>query len=310
MHFSRATEKYFEWMEIKNYSPATIKGRRNYLSYFVIWCIDRGLESPVEITRPILERYQKYLFNYRKKRDAKPLSFRSQHARVVPVRAFFKWLAKQGYILHNPASELELPRLEKRLPKHTLTTEEVERVMQTPDLETPMGIRDRVMLEVFYSTGMRRMELCNLSLWDLDFERGTVMIRQGKGKKDRMVPIGERAIKWIQLYIEEVRPQFLMKSDTGTLFLSQSGESLQGASLTALVRRYIDQADLGKRGSCHLFRHTMATLMHENGADIRHLQEILGHAKLDTTEIYTQVSIHKLKKVHELTHPGKWKKES
>ena len=168
-----------------------------------------------------------------------------------------------------------------------------------------MGLRDRAILEIFYSTGMRRSELMGLGLFDLDRERGTVMIRQGKGKKDRMIPIGERAITWIDRYQTRVRPELVIERGNTTLFLTQAGEAFTPDRLTQLVRGYVKAADIGKTGSCHLLRHTMATLMLENGADIRYIQAMLGHAELSTTQIYTQVSIRKLKEIHSATHPAK-----
>jgi integrase/recombinase XerD len=183
--------------------------------------------------------------------------------------------------------------------------------MRKVNLDEPMGVRDRAILETLYSTGMRRRELIGLQLFDLDRERGTVMIRQGKGKKDRMIPIGERALTWIDRYQHEVRPGLVVGRDPAvlsTLFLTHLGEPFTPNRLTQLVRGYIQAADLGKSGSCHLFRHTMATLMLENGADIRYIQAMLGHAELSTTQIYTQVSIRKLKEIHTATHPGKLRK--
>lgn len=296
--------RYLEWLRIHNYAEPTVKNRELYLGYFIVWCLERGLRRPQDITKPILERYQRSLYHLRKANGA-PLSFRGQHARLVPLRAFFKWLARQNYLLYNPASELELPRLEQRLPKHVLTKSEVEQVMYQPNLDESMGVRDRAILETFYSTGMRRSELMNLSVFDLDRERGTVMIRQGKGKKDRMIPIGERALNWIDRYQDEVRAQLVIGRDHATLFLTNTGEPFTPNRLTQMVRTYIQAADIGKSGSCHLFRHTMATLMLENGADIRYIQAMLGHAELSTTQIYTQVSIRKLKEIHTATHPGK-----
>jgi integrase/recombinase XerD len=198
-----------------------------------------------------------------------------------------------------------MPRMERRLPKHVLTTAEVEQVLNTPDLQTDVGVRDRAMLETLYSTGMRRMELVGLKLFDVDIERGTVMIRQGKGRKDRMIPIGERALAWIARYRDEVRPQWALAQDDGILFLTMQGESLSLNRLTQMVREYIEAAQIGKQGSCHLFRHTMATLMLENGADIRFIQAMLGHADISTTQIYTQVSIRQLKDIHTATHPAR-----
>ena len=207
-------------------------------------------------------------------------------------------------LLWNPASELELPRLGRRLPKHVLTVSEAEQVLEQPDVNDAIGLRDRAILEVLYSTGIRRMEVLNLCIYDLDTERGTLMVRQGKGKKDRMVPIGERAVAWFGRYFNDARPALVVPPDDGTLFLGATGEELSPNRLTQLVRGYVDAADIGKRGACHLFRHTMATLMLENGADIRYIQEMLGHVELSTTQIYTQVSIRRLKQVHTLTHPG------
>jgi len=301
-------EKFLEWMRVKNYSERTVENRQLYLNYFIQWAEDRGLTRPSEITKPILERYQRFLYHYRKA-DGNPLSFRSQSSRLVPVRAWFKWLTKNNHILYNPASELELPRLERRLPKHVLTIRESETVLAVPNIADPLGLRDRAILETLYSTGIRRMEVVNLKLYDMDVDRGTLMVRQGKGKKDRMVPIGKRAIDWINKYIVEVRPRLIIDPNDVTLFLTHLGEAFTTNRLTQLVREYIDAADIGKRGSCHLFRHTMATLMLENGADIRFIQAMLGHAKLETTQIYTQVSIRKLKEIHEATHPAKMNRE-
>lgn len=297
------TRRYLEWLRVRNYSSRTVENREVYLSFFVAWCEARSITRPAEVTKPILERYQRHLYHLRKD-NGKPLSFRAQHSRLVPVRALFRWLARQNAILWNPASEIELPRLEKRLPKHTLTADEADKVLIQPDLEDPLGIRDRAVLEVLYSTGIRRMEVIHLSVWDLDADRGTLMVRLGKGKKDRMVPIGDRAIAWVQRYSDEVRPGLVMPPDDGTLFLTTTGEPFTPNRLTQLVRGYVDKAEVGKRGACHLFRHTMATLMLENGADVRYIQEMLGHAELSTTQIYTQVSIRKLKEVHTATHPG------
>jgi integrase/recombinase XerD len=157
---------------------------------------------------------------------------------------------------------------------------------------------------VLYSTGIRRMEVIALKLYDLSLDRGVLLVRQGKGKKDRYVPIGERAIAWVQKYIDEARPLLALEPDDMTVFLTAQGEPFSPDHMTSNVKARIDAAKLGKTGACHLFRHTMATLMHENGADIRFIQETLGHVKLETTQIYTHVSIRTLQQVHATTHPA------
>jgi integrase/recombinase XerD len=220
------------------------------------------------------------------------------------VTVFFRWLTRNNYLLYNPASELELPRTEKRLPKAILSIEEVEKVLAQPDLRVPQGVRDRAIMELLYSTGIRRKELVALTIFGIDQDRGTVMIRLGKGKKDRVVPIGERAQLWVEKYLREVRPQLAMEPDDGYLFLGNEGMPLTPGHLSDLVRGYVEAAGVGKKGSCHLFRHTMATLMLEGGADTRFIQQMLGHENLASTQLYTQVSIRKLKEIHTATHPG------
>lgn len=295
--------RFLEWSAAVGLSPRTVDIRQRMLKRFIRWCDERGLGRPQDITRPILERYRRYLYHYRKSND-EPISFATQQQRLVPIKAFFKWLTKENHILYNPASEMELPRVHRRLPKHILTHEEVERIVNQTMLHGDLGIRDRAIIETLYSTGIRRMELVNLKLYDVDTRNGTLMVREGKGKKDRMVPLGQRACTWIGKYTDEVRPGLVVEPDDGTLFLHEYGEAFHKNRLTDLVKRYIEQAGIGKPGACHIFRHTMATLMLDNGADIRHIQAMLGHSQLSTTEIYTQVSIRKLKEIHALTHPA------
>ena len=295
-------DEYLVWLSARNFSDDTVRTSRACIGYFLEWCRERSIEDVAEITRPVLERYQRSLYHFRKK-DGAPLTFRTQISRLRSLKGWFRWLARQNYLLHNPASELILPRLENRLPKYVLNVEEMEAILRQPDVSTVEGLRDRAILEVFYSTGMRRMEVANLKVYDIDRERGAVMIRMGKGKKDRFIPMSERALRWIDKYVVEARPALLMASDDGTVFL-EHGVAFERLRLTTLVRGYIGKAKIGKTGGCHLFRHTAATLMLENGADIRVIQELLGHAKLSTTELYTRVSINLLKQVYLATHPG------
>ena len=222
---------------------------------------------------------------------------------MIAVVQLFRWLTRAGHILANPASELELPKLGLQLPRAILTVEEAERLMSAPDLGTTLGVRDRAILETLYSTGMRRSEVAHLGLYDIT-PAGTVNIRRGKGRKDRVVPIGERALVWVEKYVTEVRPAFVVEPDEGFLFLTAEGDWLSPEHVGRMVRGWIVAAGINKPGSAHMLRHTMATLMLEGGADIRIIQAILGHALLDTTQIYTHVAINQLKDVHRLTHPS------
>jgi integrase/recombinase XerD len=294
--------QFLEWSASMNYSARTNEHRDYSVRRFIAWCDQRGLTRPHDITRPILERFRQHLFHYRKK-DGDALNIVSQAAHLAQLRAFFRWLARENHILHNPASELEMPRIGRRIPKHRLTVEEVERILNQTNVHGEIGIRDRAIMETLYSTGIRRFELADLKIKNLDFKSGEVMVN-GKGDNDRLIPIGERACAWARKYLDEVRPGYVIKPDTGIVFLTEYGEAFKKSRLTDLVRKHIVAAGIDKPGSCHLFRHAMATHMLDNGADIRFIQAILGHENLSTTQIYTHVSIKKLKEVHAATHPA------
>ena len=301
--FAALAEQFLEHIQARNFSTLTVNSRARNLRFFFDWAQERGLMRPPQITLPILERYQRYLHHAHMK-NGRPLSVRTQWLRLQTIRSFYRWLARGHYILSNPAADLELPRLAKTLPRDVLTMTEVQQVMNLPDVGTPLGLRDRAILETLYSTGMRRAELLSLHRHDLNFETGVVCIRCGKGKKDRMVPIGERAAAWVRKYLDDARPALMVEPDDGTVFLAYNGTPLADGSLGGLVRNLIRTSGVGKTGSCHLFRHTMATHMLEGGADIRFIQQMLGHAQLTTTEIYTQVTIRKLREVFMATHPS------
>jgi integrase/recombinase XerD len=301
--FPRLVADYLTWMGAHGYSPTSINSRRVALGLASDWLVDRGIERPVEVTRPVLESYQRWLFTYRRP-DGIALSFRTQAQRLMAVRGFFKWAAKERHVLHNPAGELVLPKVEQRLPRPALSRSEVEAVMAVPDVTSVLGLRDRAVLETFWSTGIRRAELANLSVFDLDPERATLLVRQGKGRKDRMVPVGDRALGWLRRWLDTGRPQLAPDPDDGTLFLTETGAPLRLDWLTGMVRKQLHAAGVGKDGACHLFRHTCATGMLDGGADIRHVQVLLGHADLSTTAVYAQVSIRTLQAVHAATHPA------
>src|SRR5882724_7603722 len=294
---------FLEWSAVHGRSAQTIETRKRALKRFIAWCDERDLVHPKDVTLPILERYQRYLYHYRKPNGA-PLTFGSQQTLLAPLKGFFQWAARERHLLYNPASELLLPRLPRRLPHHILSISDIESILNQPDLGTPSGVRDRAMLEALYSSGIRRMELVHLCLYDVDTRGGSLTVRAGKGGRDRVVPLGERAAAWLDRYLEEVRPVLITGHDEGVCFLTDFGEPFAKNRLGDLVKRYVEGAGLKVIGSCHLFRHAMATHMLDNGADIRYIQAILGHNDLDTTAIYTQVSIHKLKAVHANTHPA------
>ncbi len=295
--------RFLEYSAVRGYSERTTALRSAHLKRFIDWCAERSLDRPQDVTRPVLERYRRHLYHYRKA-SGEALSFATQQQRLLPLRAFFKWLARENFILSNPASELELPRVHRRLPAHILSLEEIEAVLAQTRVHGLIGIRDRAIIETLYSTGLRRSELAHLKLYELDLKNGTLLVREGKGRKDRYVPLGARAIAALKAYLDDVRSELVLEPDSGYVFMHEFGEPFEKGRLSDLVKRYLLAAGIDKPGSCHLFRHAMATHMLDNGADIRFIQAILGHAQLTTTEIYTHVSIAKLKAVHAMTHPA------
>ena len=295
--------EFLEWSQVRGFAETTIATRRRELDRLHRWLAERGVTRTAEVTKPMMERYQRWLFHYRKA-NGQPLTFLTQKNRLMPLRTFFSWATRTNRILYNPAADIELPRVEHRLPKHVLSAVEVETVLSQPDLTDPLGVRDRAILELFYATGIRRAEMLRVRLYDFDFERRALSIRQGKGKRDRTVPVTERAIAWVLRYLTDVRPRLVMEPDPGWVFLTFDGQQLAPLTMSYIASRYVAMADVGKTGSCHLFRHSLATLLLEAGVDIRWIQALLGHANLTSTQIYTRVSVASLGAIVDAAHPG------
>ena len=294
-------DTYLETLGARNYAEQTREGRNNALHHFLAWAAERDLTRTGDITRPILEAYQRWLWKLVRP-GGQRLGWSTQRNRLCILKDWFRWLTRQNVILHNPASELELPRSEKRLPSGALTLAQVDALLAIPNALDPLGVRDRTMLEVFYSTGLRRFELCRLDLADFHAARRTLTVRRGKGHKDRLVPVGARAIHWLERYLAEVRPRLCLDTRETALFLTGYGGPFNPDVLSRMVRDWMKS--LGIKGSCHLLRPTCATHMLEGGADIRFIQQLLGHAKLDTTALYAEVSILQLQEVHSRCHPS------
>ncbi len=311
-----ALARFLEAIAVRGQSRGTVRTRESALRAFLRWGAERGMDEPGQVTRSVLERYQRHLYYHREvggagagrgrgRHAGKPMSVQTQHAHLTALKVWFRWLTRQNWIAFNPASEIDLPRLPQRLPRTILSIEEVEAVLAATASASDSGLRDRAMLETLYATGIRRMELANLTLYDIDTERGTLMVREGKGGHDRLLPIGARACAWIAKYLADVRPGLVIDASLTTLFLNDEGAAFTGDRLTALANRYLAAAGIDRFGACHLFRHTLATQMLENGADIRFIQAMLGHASIQTTTIYTRVSLANLREVYERTHPAR-----
>jgi integrase/recombinase XerD len=294
---------YVEWMAVHNYARTTITSRQYYLDYLAGYLEALGVDHSSQVTTEVLVGYQRQLHHHRQA-DGSTLSVATQLQRLIPMTQLFTWLRRQGRIADNPAADLTMPRAERPLPEATLSVDEMAAVVALPAITHPRGLRDRAVLEMFYSTAIRRAELCALTIKDVDFARGTVFVRSGKGAKDRYTPIGERALFWVRLYLDLSRPSLTGAISTETLFVTANATPLGVDWLSRRIHTYIHQAGITKTGSCHLIRHSVATMMLEGGADIRYVAEMLGHARLETTQRYTRVSIDHLRHIHQHTHPA------
>ena len=288
------------------YSPETIKGAANDLDWFLRYLEGHGIERIADVTEETISDYSLRLRAQRNmKHEDRKISLSHVSHRLGTLRQFFRWLTEQMIILTNPAEDLELPRLGAWLPQTILTQKEAQRLMDAPDLKSPVGYRDKALLEVLYSTGIRTGELLRLKVSDFDPKNRTLFVSEGKGGKDRVLPLPMIAAGYLKEYVERVRPKFAraMKQDKGVLFLNYTGSPLTRCRMLDLFRRTSKAAGIDKRVTAMILRHSIASHLLENGMDIRYIQEFLGHEKLSTTQIYSKVTLVGLRKMYNKSHP-------
>jgi len=285
----------------QRYAPRTAEGYRFYARQFLLWLRARGIELNAVRTED-LQAFQRELYTRRRK-DGRPYSVGHQATVLTVVRHLFRFLYRRLYIVKDPAASLELPRLEKRLPRVILSPQEVLRMLGSARQKTPTGLRDRAILETFYATGLRVSELARLTPYDVDTEERVLRVVLGKGRKDRNVPLTRAAAAALEHYLVKARPKLVREFKAPYLFLADKGGFLHCAVLNKIVRRYAKKARIKKHVTCHTFRHTVATHLLKGRADIRHIQVLLGHRSLGTTELYTRVEISDLKEVIRRAHP-------
>ena len=301
---------YLQHLHVLGRSPYTIRACKYCLRDFARFLEAEKVLDVTELTQEILEEYQEDLA-FRISQRGSLLSVRGQEKLLLTALSFTRYLKEKDYLVHDPGEHIKRPKQPKRLPRTILSIPEVYKLFKTPNMQTPLGYRNRVMLEVLYDTAMRMLELRNLKLTDLDLTSGYVLIRAGKGAKDRVVPMSPRVCDLVKSYILAIRPTLLQnQKDEGYLFLNYTGHSMNPNSVWRTVKVCAAKSGIKKNISTHTFRHTCATHMLRNGAPIRHIQEMLGHASLESTQIYTHVTINDLKAVHAKYHPSEKKTES
>ena len=292
--------KFVEHMKIIGFSERTIPDYTHNVKLFLDYLKELKIENIAEADRRVVQDYQArvYLQTFR----GRPLTPATQRARLSCVRTFFQYLLKAGIALYDPTAKIDLPKCPDQLPRVILNQKEIGALLAKPDLETPLGLRDRAILEVFYSTGIRVSELCNLTMNDLDLSNKELRINRGKNAKDRMVPLGEMACDFVEMYLHEARPK-LTDSGQSVLFVTKNGKKFNYTNLSYRISLYGKKTGLPKGVSPHVLRHTCATHLLKGKADIRQIQKLLGHESIATTQRYTRVEITDLKQVLKRCHP-------
>jgi integrase/recombinase XerD len=291
-------KEYIRHLKGLGQSRYTLKNVRSALNRFSAFLREKGIDRAESIDASLLENYQQTLFF-----SGRPLALRSQSQLLGVLKGFTKFLKTRHYFITDPGKNIQLPRKPKQLPRVILTHDEINRIVLSPDIRTPKGYRDRIILEILYDTAIRRSEMSAIEIEHLDLEDGYIRVR-GKGNRQRVVPVCARVCELVQNYILMVRPQFIRGKDNGFLILNRFGNPMEPNGIWAVVKRCAKKAGIKKNVSTHTFRHTCARHMMKNGAPVRHIQELLGHESLESTQIYTRVTINDLKKVHKKYHPG------
>jgi integrase/recombinase XerD len=283
------------------YAPRTPPAYMAHVYAFLEWLSGRALDL-LDVKAKDLHAYQTYLYAFRRT-NGRPYAAAYQGTRLVVLKHLFRFLYRRNYLLHDPGADIELPRLEKRLPRTILTREEMRKILEAPDAKTPRGLRDRAILETLYATGIRVTELCSLTPYDVDTEERVLRVILGKGRKDRNVPLTRAAAEAIEAYLIKGRPQLVGHHKVRSLFLQDRGGKMDRASACRIVRQWAEEAGVKKHVTPHTLRHTVATHLLKGRADIRHIQALLGHASLGTTQRYTRVEVSDLKQVIDRAHP-------
>jgi integrase/recombinase XerD len=298
--------RFKEHLAVLNRSPATIKAYGEHVRGFVEAAT---VDDVKKVTRSLIEAYIAGLYDYTTA-EGKPYGLNTIILKVRSIKRFFEFLEISNLVFINPAEFLQEPKKEKTLPKSILTPKEARHVLDQPNLGTRKGIRDRAVLEAFYSTGIRLGELCALTIYDADLQGGMLRINKGKGKKDRVVPLGRHAVRFVREYITKVRPHFTKKNRANRhLFVDINGKPLSKQVVGLMIRTYARAAGIKKQISAHSFRHTFASMLIKNGADIVAVQKMLGHAQLRTTQCYIRTLGLDLKAAHNKSHPRERDKE-
>jgi len=295
MDLKSALDEFLRYLQVeRRLSPASLDAYRRDIGRYLHFLAFRKRTSSEKVTPGVVTEHLMQL-----SREGLAPSSVARH--FSAIRSFHRFLTSEGREARNPTEYLHAPRRWKRLPD-VLHQTEIERLMQQPDTTTPAGLRDRAMLELMYAAGLRVSELLSLKISDLMLELKFIRVL-GKGRRERVVPVGGQAVRWVQRYQEEVRPALTGLLSDEVLFLNLRGKGLSRMGFWKLLKKYVAMTDIRTAVSPHTLRHSFATHLLEGGADLRAVQEMLGHVDISTTQIYTHVDREYLKEVHRTFHP-------
>jgi integrase/recombinase XerD len=293
---------YLKHLKTLGRSDAFIKNVKYGLGNLNRFLENEGIYHIEDLTFEIFEDYSRDLAFYLTKKG-KLMEIESQGKILSMVKGFTRYLKEKDYLVSDPAQRIKLPKTPMRLPKVILSKKEIKTLLAAQDIRTNTGYRDRIILEILYDTAIRRFEVAGIKLTDLDLEAGYIRIK-GKGSKQRVVPLSRRVCALVRNYILFIRPSFIKDKDKGYLIAGRWGGKINLSTINDIVRECARCSGIKKRVTTHTLRHTCATHMLKNGAPIRHIQEMLGHACIETTQVYTRVTINDLKEIHARYHPS------
>lgn len=293
----------------KGYSPATGRGVFYSLRLFVQYAAAHQIFLPRDVTRELIQEWSEELA-WRVGQEKGPIKVVTRASHLVILRGFLSYLYERDLTFTDLSSKVVIPKLPRHLPKEIYEPEEAERMIERASKPNSLGLRNRVILEVLYSSGLRASELGKLRLEHVDYEEGIIYVHEGKGRKDRVVPLGRIACQVIRTYLLAARRDFVLGPDPGTLLLNMKGRRMSNDSIRRVVKDHARLAEVKKKATTHAFRRTCATLMLRGGANIRALQEMLGHERMESTAVYLKVTIKDLKEQHERHHPREARAEA
>jgi integrase/recombinase XerD len=302
MNFDELLTKFLGYLQIRNYSPRTVSDYGYNLGSFFRFLEQKAIADVQGITTATLTDFQRW-FYYQPTKRGQARGVVNQNLVLATVKSFFRFLKNEGYIHGNPAEAVEYAREPRSLPRNVLTPKEANRIIDSIDTTTALGYRDRTILEVFYATGVRNQELRNLIVADANLEEELLRVNGGKGGHDRVVPLSRVACQFLETYLKGIRPQLVGGKATDKLFVSFRGNPIDGHTVGDVVKKYARLASVKKHVTPHVWRHTCATHLVKNEANLRHVQDILGHRSLHTTERYLSLTITDLKEAHRKFHP-------